>query len=257
MKKYISEFLGTALLVIFGCGTAVAAGNVLGDIGFSGGGSAYVFLGVAISLAFGLGLMAVIYIFGHISGAHVNPAVSLGMLITGRIGLVDFFGYVASQLLGGIAGAGVLWLVFGSNASLGANGYGVNSTLVIDMWRALFIEMLLTCVFVLVILTVTAKAENSGRAGVIIGFTLTVVHLLGIPFTGTSVNPARSFGAALLTGGEALEQVWVFFVGPLLGAAVAAVVYMLLNNAFKSDKKAAKADAAGEETVSVPADKAE
>ncbi len=227
MKKYFSEFLGTAMLVIFGCGSAAAVGEVIA-LGYDGT-SLYMLTGLMIALAFGLGLIAVAYIFGQISGAHVNPAVSLAMLLNGRLSLVDFLGYVSSQLLGGIAGAALISLMLGSTENLGANGYEVNSMLVSNIWQSLTVEIILSFIFVLVVLTVTARKENSGNAGVIIGLTLAAVHILGIPFTGTSVNPARSFGPALLQGGEALEQVWIFFVGPLAGAILAAMVYMLFN----------------------------
>ncbi len=244
MKKYFSEFLGTAFLVFFGCGSAAAISQLMSagyDPNFF-----YMLTGLAISFAFGLGLVAVAYIFGHISGAHVNPAVSLAMLLNGRLSLIDFIGYISSQLLGGIAGAGLVALVLGSTDNLGANGYSVNSMLVSTVWQSLTVEIVLTCIFVLVVLTVTARNDNKSNAGAIIGFTLTVVHILGIPFTGTSVNPARSFGPALLQGGEALEQVWLFFVGPLAGAILASMIYMLFNGFPKYLEPEAKAESTEE-----------
>ncbi len=236
MKKYFSEFLGTAMLVVFGCGTASAVSNII-TLGYDGT-SLYMLTGVLVSLAFGLGLVAVAYAFGHISGAHVNPAVSLAMLLNGRLSLIDFIGYIASQFLGGLAGAGLISLMLGSTENLGANGYEVNSMLVSNLWQSLTVEIILTFIFVLVVLTVTARKENSSNAGAIIGFTLAAVHMVGIPFTGTSVNPARSFGPALLQGGEALEQLWLFIVGPLAGAVLAAMVYMLFNGFPKYFEKA-------------------
>lgn len=140
----------------------------------------------------------------------------------------DFIGYIVAQFLGGIAGAGLLVVFFGSNAALGQNGYGDASALGINVGQALLVEVVLTFVFVLLILGVTSKPENSSVAGLVIGLTLTLIHILGIPFTGTSVNPARSFGPALLVGGEALSQVWVFILAPLVGGALAAIVYKTL-----------------------------
>ena len=225
MKKYIAEFIGTMVLVIFGCGSAVAANTLLGKTDPR---SPLAFSTLLIAFAFGLVIVAMAYSIGNISGSHINPAVSLGMLISGRMGVKDFVFYVIAQFLGGIAGAGILTAMFGSNAALGANGYGEASALGTNLWQALIVEVVLTFVFVLAVLGVTSKKGFTPVAGLVIGLTLTLVHILGIPFTGTSVNPARSFGPALLTGGVALNQVWLFLLAPLAGAAIAALVYRVI-----------------------------
>lgn len=231
IRKYIAEFIGTAVLVIFGCGSAVAANALLNaqavlvPLSFST---------LAISVAFGLVIIAMAYSVGNVSGCHINPAVSLGMLIAGKMSVTDFIGYVISQILGGIAGAAILMAMLGGTEyGLGTNGYGDASAMGASLTRAMLVEVVLTFVFVFAILGVTSKEKYSSVAGVVIGLTLTLVHILGVPFTGTSVNPARSLGPALLMGGDALSQVWVFIVAPLVGAAIAAIVFMLL----QSDKK--------------------
>ncbi len=226
LRKYIAEFIGTAVLVIFGCGSAVAANALLDAQGVI---VALSFSTLAISVAFGLVIVAMAYSVGNVSGCHINPAVSLGMLIAGKMTVADFVGYVISQLLGGIAGAAVLMgILGGTEYGLGTNGYGEASAMGASMAQALAIEVVLTFVFVFTILGVTSKAQNSSVAGIVIGLTLTLVHILGVPFTGTSVNPARSLGPALFMGGESLAQVWVFIFAPLVGAAIAAVVFRLL-----------------------------
>lgn len=222
MKKNIAEFIGTAVLVVFGCGSAVAANTL------AAGNGAAVPLSVStllISFAFGLSIVAMAYSIGNISGCHINPAVSFGMLAAGRMTVKEFAGYVISQFLGGVAGAGILTVFFGSNAALGQNGYAEASALGTSCPVAFLVEVVLTFVFVLLILGVTSKPENANVAGLVIGLTLTLIHILGIPFTGTSVNPARSFGPALLAGGTALSQVWLFIIAPLVGAGLAAVVH--------------------------------
>ncbi len=223
-KKYIAEFFGTMMLVTFGCGSAVAINttlnvDVIQPLGFST---------LLIAFAFGLVVVAMAYTIGHVSGCHINPAVSLGMFLTGKMKLDEFVKYIISQFLGGIVGAALLVIMFNSNASLGANGFAELSALSVVWYRAFIVEVVLTAVFVLVVLTTTAKKEYSSISGLIIGLTLTLVHILGIPFTGTSVNPARSFGAALFTGGLALEQVWLFILAPLCGAVIAALFYRFI-----------------------------
>ncbi|MEG0126943.1 MAG: MIP family channel protein [Clostridia bacterium] len=232
-KKYVSEFIGTMVLVIFGCGSAVAANTLLAGAGIT---LPLAYSTLLIAFAFGLSIVAMAYSIGNVSGCHINPAVSLAMLINGKLSAKDFVGYVISQLLGGIAGAGILCLMFGSNAALGQNGFGAASALHASASVAFIVEVILTFVFVLLILGVTSKTENSRCAGLMIGLTLTLVHILGIPFTGTSVNPARSFGPALLAGGEALSQVWLFILAPLVGAAIAAIVWRFI--APKAEEKA-------------------
>ncbi len=227
MNKYVAEFIGTAVLVIFGCGSAVAANTLLGNAGQT---VQLAFSTLLIAFAFGLSIVAMAYSVGNVSGCHVNPAVSFGMLVAGRMTLKDFIGYVISQFLGATAGAAVLAFILGSTAALGTNGFGKASAMGIDMYTALLVETVLTFVFVFTILGVTSKPEFSNVAGLVIGLTLTLVHILGVPFTGTSVNPARSFGPALLSGGLAMQQLWVFIVGPLAGAFIAAFAYGALTN---------------------------
>ena len=216
LKKCIAECLGTCVLVVFGCGTAAAIGcDVTGGY-------------VATALAFGLVIVAMAYSIGNISGCHVNPAVSLAMLISGKMSVSDFVSYVISQCIGGIVGALILKIFVSSgdiDAGLGANGlYNGNVGL------SILVEIILTFVFVLAILGVTSRDSFSNVAGLVIGLSLTLVHLRGIHFTGTSVNPARSLGPAILAGGAALSSVWVFIVAPLIGAALAAFCYKYLDS---------------------------
>lgn len=206
MKKLICEFIGTMMLVLLACGVAVATGVD--------------YIGTA--LAFGLVIVAMAYSIGNISGCHINPAVSLGMALTGKMTWKECGKYAIAQVLGALLGSTLLGLILGSFTSLGANTY--NGTTV-TVWTALLVEVILTFVFVLTILGVTDKKENGHATGIIIGLTLTLVHLFGLPFTGTSVNPARSIGPALLQGGNALCQVWVFIIAPLIGATLAAFFY--------------------------------
>jgi aquaporin Z len=225
-KKYIAEFIGTAVLVIGGCGTAVAINTVSAGHHVSLPSSGTI---LVIALAFGLSIVAMAYSIGNVSGCHINPAVSLGMLINGKISAKDFVGYIIAQFLGATAGAAGLWLVFGSNESLGANGYGGGiSALGVGAVGAGIVEVVLTFIFVLAVLGVTSKVENSAVAGVVIALTLVLVHLIGISFTGTSVNPARSFGPAILQGGMALRQLYVFIIAPLVGALAAGLVHRFL-----------------------------
>ena len=225
MKKYICEFIGTAVLVLFGCGSAVVGGGSLGTLG--------------IALAFGLSIIAMAYVIGNVSGCHVNPAVSLAMLITKKISFKDFIGYVIAQVIGAFAGIGILYAVMVnsellnvSNCLFGANGFDALSTVKIGM-LAIIVEIILTFVFIYTILGVTSDEKKSSIAGVVIGLTLAFVHILGIPFTGTSVNPARSLAPAVIAGGDALSQVWVFILAPLVGAVLAACTFKLLNQEEK------------------------
>ena len=212
-KKYIAEFIGTLVLVVFGCGTAVAVGC---DAEFGGG---Y----VLTALAFGLVIVAMAYSIGNISGCHINPAVSIAMMISKKLSAKDFVGYVIAQCLGAIVGAAILGGIFGFDCGFGANGLYQGKA-----GASLLIEIILTFVFVIAIMGVTSKVENGAVAGLVIGLSLTLVHILGIALTGTSVNPARSLGPALFAGGAALSSLWVFIVGPLIGGALAAVVYNAL-----------------------------
>ena len=215
IRKYIAEFIGTFVLVLFACGTAAMTG--CSTTSFD---TAY----LLTALAFGLVIVAMAYSIGNVSGCHINPAVSIAMLVSGKMSVKDFIGYVVSQFLGAIAGAGVLMAIIGTERGLGANGLFEN-----DILKSLIIEVILTFVFVIAILGVTSKVENGKVAGLVIGLTLTLVHIFGIAFTGTSVNPARSFGPALFVGGDALANVWIFIVAPLVGGALAAVVYKALD----------------------------
>lgn len=217
MKKYLCEFIGTAVLVLFGCGTAVVTGA---DI-------------VATSLAFGLSIVAMAYVIGNISGCHVNPAVSLAMLISKKMNVKDFVGYVVAQILGGFLGAGILYFILSASTDgvvgLGTNGFAQASAMGIGGVAAFVVELVLTFVFVYTILGVTSDENKSAVAGIVIGLTLTFVHLIGIRLTGTSVNPARSLAPAVIMGGEAIKQVWLFIVAPLCGSALSAITYKFLN----------------------------
>ena len=211
IKKYIAEFIGTFVLVLFACGTAAAVGCATTDPNV-----AY----LLTALAFGLVIVAMAYSIGNVSGCHINPAVSIAMLVSGKMSVKDFVGYVVAQCAGAIAGAALLGYFLGFDCGFGANGL-YNG----DVLKSLAIEVVLTFVFVLAILGVTSKIENGKVAGIVIGLTLTLVHIFGIHFTGTSVNPARSLGPAIFAGGEALANVWVFIVAPLVGGVLAALVY--------------------------------
>jgi len=225
LRKYVAEFIGTFVLVFFACGTACVVGC---DSNF---GTGY----LLTALAFGLVIVAMAYSIGNISGCHINPAVSIAMLVSKKMSIVDFAGYLLAQFAGATAGAAALWGILGVESGLGANGLYQD-----DVVFTIIIEVILTFVFVLAILGVTSKPEYSSVAGVVIGLTLTLVHILGIAFTGTSVNPARSFGPALFLGlfaenSDALTNIWVFIVGPLAGGILAALVYMFLAGGKKKN----------------------
>lgn len=224
IKKYVAEFFGTMVLVLFGCGTAVVTGGLTGG---AGNGTLGV---VAIALAFGLAIVAAAYAIGHISGCHVNPAVSLAVLINGGISFNDFIGYVIGQVAGAFAGSGILYFITANSelSGFGSNGFGDLSSVKLTTSGAVIVEIVLTFVFVMTILGVTSSKKTSNIAGIVIGLTLTFVHIIGIPLTGTSVNPARSLAPAVLEGGLALEQVWVFILAPLAGAALAGLVFKYL-----------------------------
>lgn len=215
LKKYVAEFIGTFVLVFFACGTATVVGCSAEN------GTGY----LLTALAFGLVIVAMAYSIGNVSGCHINPAVSIAMLVSGKLSIKDFIGYVVAQFIGATAGAAALMAFVGKESGLGANAlYKGNIGL------SVLIEIILTFVFVIAILGVTSKIENGAVAGIVIGLTLTLVHILGISFTGTSVNPARSFGPALFVGGDALSSVWVFIVAPLVGGVLAALVYKFLDS---------------------------
>jgi aquaporin Z len=245
-KKLGAELLGTALLVYFAVGVATLS------FGFGVTGASFAAGVVATALAFGLTLMALAYSLGPISGCHVNPAVTMGAWLAGRMSISDAVGYWVAQFVGGILGALALWGTFSASplysrklTGLGTDGWGVDSHIHIGAGGAFIAEVILTGLFVFVILAVTHKSNstsaNAATAGLVIGLTLTVVHLIGIPITGTSVNPARSLGPALVVGGTALKQVWLFIVAPLVGGALAAGVHLAFYG--KSD---ARPDLTGE-----------
>lgn len=245
MKKYLAEFFGTFVLTFLACGAASFTGGYSGILGV-----------VGIALIFGTVITTMVYTMGTVSGCHINPAVSLAMLLTKRMNVVDCMGYVIAQMLGGISAALALfgltktfdsemlaqYKLYGYNlTSLGTNGFDAQGGLLqINVWGAIAVEIVLTCVFVSSVLAVTKDESNSRIAGVVIGISLTCVHLFGVPLTGTSVNPARSFGPALIKAifdgdATALSQVWVFILAPLLGAAIAALLYIV----FNAEKKTA------------------
>ena len=223
MKKYICEFIGTFMLVFLGCGSAAIAGSSLGTLG--------------IAFAFGLAIVAIAYSVGRISGGHVNPAVSLAMFLNKKMTQKDFIGYVVSQILGAMLASGLLLLIVNatnvSGSPLGANGYGILSATNLSLLGALIVEVVATCIFVLVILGVTSDEKYSNIAGLVIGLTLVLIHIVVIPLTGTSVNPARSLAPALLTGGDALKQVWVFIIAPLVGSVAATYLWRYIEKEEK------------------------
>jgi len=234
VKKLLAEFLGTMVLVV------VAVGVATESFGFKLFGQSYAAGVVVTALAFGLVLVALVYAIGPISGCHVNPAVTLGFMVSGRMKLREGIGYLVAQFGGGIVGAYLLYWMFTTSPmyhrgiqGLGTDGYGAKSTLLVSPGGAFLIEVVLTAVFVMVVLFATRKAAIQGAAGVAIGFALTIVHLIGIPLTGTSVNPARSLGPAVVVGGTAFNQVWLFIVAPLVGAIVAAAIHWMLDDRRK------------------------
>jgi aquaporin Z len=224
MKKYAAEFIGTFSLVLFGCGSAVISG--ISATGPSGIG----LLGIAI--AFGFAVVAMAYAIGGISGCHINPAVTIGVLTAGKMTGKDAFGYIVAQCLGAILGAAILYLIASGRPGftmpawgLGSNGWGDGYLGNYNTLSAFVIETVMTFLFIFVILGTTSKFGNSAMAGLAIGVTLMLIHLVTIPVTGTSVNPARSLGPALFSGGKALAQLWLFFVAPIAGAVIAALVW--------------------------------
>lgn len=220
-KKYIAELIGTFALVLFGCGTAVIAGE---KVGFAG-----------ISLAFGFAVLIMAYGIGGISGCHVNPAVTISMLVAGKINGKDSIMYIIMQCIGAIIGAAaILAIAVGQSGyslainGLGQNGYGDFSPGKYSLGACFIAEIILTFLFLIVILGSTSKFAPQGFAGIPIGIALVVIHLIGIPITGTSVNPARSLGPAVFAGGAALSQLWLFIVAPIIGGIIAAIVWKFL-----------------------------
>jgi aquaporin Z len=224
MKKYAAEFIGTFSLVLFGCGSAVIAG--ISNTGPSGIGL------LGISIAFGFAVVAMAYAIGGISGCHINPAVTIGVFTAGKIEMKDAIGYIVAQCLGAIVGAGILYLIVSGRPgftmgewALGSNGWGEGYLGAYNTLSAFVIEAVMTFLFIFVILGTTSKFGNGAMAGLAIGVTLMLIHLVTIPVTGTSVNPARSLGPAIFAGGNALAQLWLFFVAPIVGAIIAGIVW--------------------------------
>jgi aquaporin Z len=224
MKKLFAEFFGTFWLVFGGCGSAIfAAGFPELGIGF-----------VGVALAFGLTVLTMVYAIGHVSGAHFNPAVSIGLWAGGKFEAKDLLGYILAQIIGAISAAGVLYLIisgksgFDEVGGFAANGYGELSPDGYNMMSALIAEFVLTAFFLLVILGSTSPKAPKGFAGIAIGFALVLIHLISIPITNTSVNPARSLSQALFADGAYLSQVWLFWVAPIAGAIVGGVIHKTL-----------------------------
>ncbi|MEA3476622.1 MAG: aquaporin Z [Bacteroidota bacterium] len=222
MKKFSAEFIGTFWLVLGGCGSAVLAATFPGvGIGF-----------VGVSLAFGLTVLTIVYALGHISGAHLNPAVSVGLWMSGRFNAKELLPYIIAQVLGGIAAAAVLYVIVTGNGSeigsFAANGYGDHSPGGYGLVAALVCEVVMTFMFLLIIIGATDERAPKGFAGLAIGLSLTLIHLISIPVTNTSVNPARSISQAVFVGDWALSQLWLFILAPIVGAALAGIVYKLV-----------------------------
>jgi len=219
VKKYLAEFIGTFTLVLFGCGTAVVAGKSVGNLG--------------IAFAFGFALVAMAYAIGPISGCHINPAVSLGVFTAGRMSRRDLLGYVVAQILGGIAGAAMLWVIASGSLAgysvtvdgLGQNGWGMGYLGAYALASAAAFEFVATLLFVVVVLGSTQEGAPTQLAGLAIGIALTAIHIFGINITGVSVNPARSLGPALMVGGKALSQVWLFLIVPTVAGLFAGALF--------------------------------
>jgi aquaporin Z len=221
MKKYLAELIGTMVLVLMGCGSAAIAGYYIGNVG--------------IAFAFGLAVLAMVYTIGSVSGCHIKPAITISMLVAGKISVKDTIFYIVFQCVGAIIGAGILYAIASGNKSytLVANGLsntsglGANSYSAYSLASVLIAEIVLTFIFVLVVHGSTHERAPKGFAGLAIGLTLVMIHIVAIPIDGTSVNPARSLGPALFVGGTALSQLWVFWVAPIIGGIIAAIVWRI------------------------------
>jgi aquaporin Z len=240
-KRAIAEFVGTFWLVFGGCGSAVLAAAFPGlGIGFAG-----------VALAFGLTVLTMAYAIGHISGCHLNPAVSLGLVVGKRFPVSELLPYVIAQVLGGIVGAGVLYVIasgqagFNLSAGFASNGYAAHSPGGYSMVACLVAEIVLTFMFLMIILGATDKRAPAGFAPIAIGLGLTLIHLIGIPVTNLSVNPARSTGPAIFVGDWAIQQLWLFWVAPLAGAALAGIVYPAIAGESEAEPQRLVAAAAG------------
>ena len=214
IKKYAAELIGTMVLVLIGCGSAVIAGSYVGNLG--------------IAFAFGLAVLAMVYAIGSVSGCHINPAISVSMLVAGKLSIKDTIFYVVFQCVGAIIGAGILYAVATGNAAYTISaGLGQNQYSTYSLGSVLVAEIVLTFIFVLVVHGSTNERVPKGFAGLAIGLTLAMIHIVAIPIDGTSVNPARSLGPAIFVGGTALSQLWVFWVAPIIGGILAAVVWKI------------------------------
>ena len=231
-NKLLAEFFGTAWLVFGGCGSAVLAAKF-----FATEGATPINLGIGllgVSFAFGLTVLTMAYAIGHISGCHLNPAVSVGLAVGGRFSFGELIPYIIAQVLGATAGAGVLYLIasgqagFSTAGGFASNGYGEHSPGLYSMGAAMTAEIALTFFFLMIILGSTDKRAPQGFAPIAIGLGLTLIHLIGIPVTNLSVNPARSFGPAIFVGGWALQQLWLFWVAPIVGAVLAGIIYPIV-----------------------------
>lgn len=223
MNKYFAEFIGTAVLVLMGCGSAVLTGYGSAPIGM-----------LAIAFAFGLAVTSMAYGIGHVSGCHINPAVTIGAWVAGRLPGSDVPGYIIAQILGGVAGAAILFLIasdkvtgFNVSSGLGQNGWGPSYLGGYGLTAAIVTELVATFIFLVVILGSTSKAGITQAAGLAIGLSLVMIHIVFIPVTGVSVNPARSIGPAIFVGGEAIAQLWLFIIVPCIGAVLAGLLFRL------------------------------
>lgn len=221
IRKYLAELIGTFALVLFGCGSAVIAGDKVGYLG--------------IAFAFGLAVLVMVYAIGNISGCHINPAITISMLVARKIKVKDAIIYVIAQCIGAIGAGALLYAIASGRADyslamngLGQNGYGARSPGGYSLESCFFAEVLLTGLFLFVIFGATSKKAPAGFAGIPIGITLVLIHIVGIPITGTSVNPARSLGPAIFVGGEALSQLWLFLVAPVIGGIIAAIFWRII-----------------------------
>jgi aquaporin Z len=215
IKKYVAELIGTMVLVLMGCGSAVIAGQYVGYLG--------------IAFAFGLAVLVMVYTIGGVSGCHINPAITISMLVAGKISGKDTAFYVAFQCIGGVIGAGILYAIASGNPAfnLAFNGLGANMYSTYSLASAFIAEVVLTFLFVLVVHGATHERVPKGFAGLAIGLALTLIHIVAIPIDGTSVNPARSLGPAVFVGGDALSQLWVFIAAPIIGGVIAALVWKI------------------------------
>jgi aquaporin Z len=226
LKKYFAELIGTFVLVFMGCGSAVLAGR--NSLNFLGVGS------LGIAFAFGLSVLAMVYTIGSISGSHINPAISLSMFAAGKLKLRDTIAYIVMQCVGALIAATILYAValgkpgYTLADGLGQNGYDSSSPARFSMASGFLAEIILTMIFLLVVFGSTSDKAPKGFAGIAIGLSLTLIHIVGIPITGTSVNPARSLGPAVIVGGTALNQLWLFWVAPIVGGLLAAGIWRAL-----------------------------